>query len=125
MVDAISQGVAFNLAVNRKRTVFAVVVKLHLGSVETSLAVDKITNSGIFDDHFGPKRIAWETEEISAVRSGNFYDYIGPASKNVLSMLDSLVWKSICNNSIQRIFGSEKICHRDIITYVYCSLFKN
>ena len=72
----------------------AVVVKLHLGSVETGLTVDKVAHSGVFDYHFGPERVAWKTEEICTVGSSNFDNNIGPAGKDMLSVLDSLVWKS-------------------------------
>ena len=71
----------------------AIVMKLHLGGVETGLAIDKVTDSGVFDYHFGPETIAWKTEEICTVGSSNFDNDICPASKDMLGMLDGLVWK--------------------------------
>ena len=73
----------------------AIVMKLHLGGVETGLAIDKVTDSGVFDYHFGPERIAWETEEICTVGSSNFNNNISPAGKDMLGVLDGLVWKSL------------------------------
>ena len=73
----------------------AIVMKLHLGSVKTGLAVDKATDSGVFDYHLGPEGIVWETEEICTVRSSNFNNNISPAGKDMLGVLDGLVWKSL------------------------------
>ena len=75
----------------------AIVMKLHLGSVKTSLAVDKVTDSGVFYYHFGPERIAWKTEEIRIIGGSDFNNDIGPASKDMLGVLDCLIWESFGN----------------------------
>ena len=54
-------------------------MKLHLGGVVAGLAVDKITNGSVFDDHFGPERVARKTEKICTLIGGDFDDNIGPA----------------------------------------------
>ena len=100
MINAVAQSVTFDLAMNRKGAMFAVVVKLHLGSIEASFAVDEITNSGVFYDHFGPERITRKAKKIRAVRRGYFDDDISPASKNMFSVLNGFVGKSFGNYNI-------------------------
>ena len=60
-------------------TFLVVVVELHLGSVETGFAVDKIADGGVFDNHFGPERITRKAEEVGAFIGGDFDDDVGPA----------------------------------------------
>ena len=100
MIDSIAQGIAFDFLMDGERAVFAVIVQLHLGGIVASLAVDKVTNGSIFDDHFGPKRVARETEKIGAFVCGDFYDNISPTSKDVFSLENFLVRKGASNNLI-------------------------
>lgn len=68
---------------DREGAVFGIVVELHLRGVKTSFAVDKITNGGVFYDHFGPERVSGEAEKISTTICGDFDDDVGPASQNM------------------------------------------
>lgn len=94
---------------------FFVIVKLHLGSVETSLAIDKIANGGVFYDHFGPERVAREAEKVRALVCLYFYDNVGPAGEDMLGVKDLFFWKSFLDDLVERIFGGKKICHIFII----------
>lgn len=91
VVNAIAQSVTFDLLVDRKRTMLGIVVELHLRSVETSLTLDEVTDSGVFDDHLGPERIARETEKESTMISGDFDNNIGPASDNMLGVENLII----------------------------------
>ena len=103
MINAVAKGVAFDLLVNRKWAMMLIVMELHLWGVKTGFALYEIANGGVFDNHFGPKRIAWETEKIIALIGSNLYDNICPAGEDVLGMLDFGIWKSLLYNIIQRI----------------------
>ena len=86
VVDTVAEGVAFDFLMDGERAMFFIIMKLHLGSVETGLAVDEITDGGVFDDHFGPKGIAREAEEIIAFVGGDFNDDVSPAGEDVVSV---------------------------------------
>lgn len=90
---------------------FGVVMQFHLWGIKTSFAVYELAYGSIFDYHFGPERIARKTEEIRTICGGDFYNNIGPAGDNMLGVLDGLVGKSFGNDSVERVFGSKKICH--------------
>ena len=94
---------------------FFVIVKLHLGSIETGLAIDKIANGGVFYNHFGPERVAWEAEKVRALVCLYFYDNVGPAGEDMLGVKDLFFWKSFLDDLVERIFGGKKICHIFII----------
>ena len=59
--------------------------------IVASLAVDKVADGSVFDDHFGPKRVAGETEKIGAFVRGDFYDDISPTSKDMFGFEDFFV----------------------------------
>jgi len=59
---------------------FAVVMKLHLWSVEISFAFDEITDGGVFYDHARPERVPREAKKIIAGIGGNFDNNISPTS---------------------------------------------
>ena len=84
VVDTVAEGVALDFGMDGKGTMFFIIVKLHLGSIEAGLAVDEITDSGVFDDHFGPKGVTGKTEEIIAFVSANFNDDVSPAGEDVV-----------------------------------------
>lgn len=69
-----------------KRTVFIVVTEFHLWCVEAGFAVNKITNRGVFYDHFGPKWVARKTKEEITFVGGYFNNDIGPASYNMIGL---------------------------------------
>lgn len=79
MINAIAEAIALDFLMDGERTVLAVVAEFHLRGIETGFAVDKITDGGVFDDHFGPERIAGKAEKISAFVGGDFNDDVGPA----------------------------------------------
>ena len=54
--------------------------------VETSFTFDKIADSGVFDNHFGPKRIAGKAEKVGFLVGGDFDDNVGPTSEDVLGL---------------------------------------
>ena len=86
MINAIAKGVALDFFVDRKRTIFAIVVQLHLWSIKTGFAINEITNCGIFDNHFRPKRVAREAEKVRASIGADFNHDVGPAGENMLSV---------------------------------------
>ena len=94
-----------------ERAAFVVVVELHLGGVIAGLAVDKLADGGILDDHFGPKRISWKTEKIGAVVGENLNDNIGPASEDVSGLFDLVVWQSGGDDLVEGILSREKLIH--------------
>ena len=79
VINAVAEAITLDFLVNGERTVLLVVVEFHLGSIEAGFAIDKIADGGVFDDHFGPERIARKAEEIGAFVGGDFDDDIGPA----------------------------------------------
>ncbi len=95
MVDTVAEAVAFDFLVDGERTVLLVVAKFHLGSVETGFAVDKVADGGVFDNHFGPERIAGEAEKIGTFISGDFDDDVGPAGQDVLGFLDLVIFQGL------------------------------
>ncbi len=84
--------------------------------VVASFAVDKITEFGILNNHLGPEWVAREAEKIIAAIGGDLNNDIGPSGKDVLGFEDFFISKSFFNNLIQRIFGSKKRIHANIIT---------
>ena len=64
MINTITERVAFDFFVDREGATVFVVMEFHARSIETGFTLNKITNSGVLDNHFGPKGISRETEEI-------------------------------------------------------------
>lgn len=100
MINAVTEGVAFDFLMDRKGTFLFVVVKFHLRGVVTGFAVDKITNCSVLNDHSRPKGITRETEKVSAIIRGYFNYDVSPAGKNMLSLKNFLIWESVGNNFI-------------------------
>ena len=63
---------------------------MHGRGVETGFAFDEVAKTRVFDDHFGPERVAREAEEELAVRGGDFDDDVGPAGDNMFGGFDFL-----------------------------------
>ena len=61
-----------------KGAMVSIVTEFHLGSVEAGFAIDKITDGGVFDDHFGPEGIARKTKKVGTFVSGDFDNDVGP-----------------------------------------------
>lgn len=97
-----------NFLMNGKGAAIFVAMQGHLWSVKTGFVLDEIANSSVFDDHFTPEGITGKAKEKSAVVSFDFNDNIGPASNNVMSANDFVVWQSGLDNIVKRIFSSKK-----------------
>lgn len=108
VINAVAEGVAFDFLVDGEGAVVFVVVELHLGSVETSLAFDEVADGGVFFDHFGPEGVAREAEEIIAAVSGDFDDDVGPAGEDVLGFLDFFVGEGLGDDFVERVKGGKK-----------------
>ena len=115
VVDAVGEGVAFDFFVDGEGAVVLVIVEGHLGSVEAGFAADKIAELGVFDDHFGPEGVPREAKEEVALVGGDFYDYVGPAGKNLVGGRDGVVFEGGFDNGVQGIFGGEEVIHGTIL----------
>ena len=85
---------------NGKGALFGIVMEFHLGGIETSFTFDEVADGGIFDDHFGPERVARETEKECTAISGNFDDDVGPAGDNMFGFKDVVVGESVGNDLV-------------------------
>ena len=88
VVDAVSEGVAFDFSVDGEGTLVLVVVESHAGGVEAGFPVDEVAKLGVFDDHFGPEGVSGEAEEEVPVVGGDFDDDVGPARDNLFDISD-------------------------------------
>ena len=109
MVDAVGEGVALDFGVHGEGAVLLVVVEGHLWGVETGFALDEITESGVFDNHFGPEGVAGEAEEEVALVCGGFDDDIGPAGDDVFGVGDFVVFEGAFDDGVEGVFRGEKI----------------
>lgn len=116
MINAVAERVAFDFLVNGKWSAVLVIVKLHLRGVETGLTVDKIANSGVFYDHFGPERVAGKSEKVGFLVGGDFDDDISPTGEDMISLEDFLFGEGIGNDFVEMVVWCEIIGHGAIIT---------
>ena len=116
MINAIAEGVTFDFLMDGKGAMLVVVVELHLRGIVAGFAVNKITNSGVFDDHFGPEGVARKAEKIRALIGGDFDDDIGPTGENMLGVLNFFIGKSICDDVVEGVISSKKFSHGYIIS---------
>ena len=96
---------------NGEGAALVVVVEFHLGGIVAGLTVDEIADSGVFDDHFGPEGVSGEAEKVGALVGDHFHDDISPASEDVGSLFDFMIWESIRDDLVEGILWSEKIFH--------------
>ena len=115
VVDAVAEGVTLDFLMDGKGAFLGVIAELHLGGVKASFAIDKVANGSVFDDHFGPERIAREAEEVIAVVGGDFDDDVGPAGEDVVGLEDFFVGQSLGDDLVEIVFGSKKFSHTVII----------
>ena len=92
MIDAVAEGIALDFFVDGEGAALVVVAEVHLRGIETGLAVDKVTNGGVFYNHAGPERVAREAEKVRAAVGGDLDDNIGPAGQDVVSRKNAVVW---------------------------------
>ncbi len=100
MINPVTEGVALDFGMDGEGTMLGIVVKLHLRGVIASLAVDKITDGGVFHDHTRPEGVTRKTEKIGTLISGDFDDDIGPAGQNMFGVLDLVLGKSLGDDLI-------------------------
>ena len=115
MINAITQSVALDFLVDGEGAAVFVVVKFHLGGVETSFALHEITNRGVFNDHFGPERVARKAEKVGFFFGSDFYYDIGPAGEDVFGLENFLLRKSFGDNFVELVVRSKKNLHALII----------
>lgn len=116
MINAVAKAIAFDFFVDGEWAILRVVVKFHLRGVKTGFAVDEIADGGVFNNHFGPERVAGETEEVSTLVGSDFDNDVGPASDDVFGFFDFFVGKSGFDDVFERVIRSKKICHSYIIS---------
>ena len=118
VVDAVTQGVAVNFFVHREGAALVVVMELHVRGVETGFAFDEIADGSVFDDHFGPERIAGKTEKVGFLIGGDFDDNVGPASENMVGFENLALGESLRDDAIERVVRCEKFSHGAIISHL-------
>ena len=96
---------------NGEGAALVVVVEFHLGGIVAGLTVDEITDSGVFDDHFGPEGVSGEAEKVGALVGDYLHDDVGPAGEDVGGLFDLMIRESIRDDLVEGIFWSEKVFH--------------
>ena len=116
VINAVGKSVAVDFFVNGKRTTVFVAKKFHMGSVETGFAFDEITDSGVFDDHFRPERVAGKAEKVGFLVGGYLNNDVGPTGEDMFGTENATFRQRIGNDGVEVIAGCEKISHATIIT---------